>query len=95
MQRLPDKHDDGEAFARWEAPGGRLDGGHSGVPDASVWAGALREWSEETGATLPGGCEPCGGWTSEDEVYEGFIVRVAQESDLTLDPQEDEVSGAK
>ena len=95
VQRHPDKHDDGEAFARWEAPGGRLDGGHSGVPDSSVWAGALREFSEETGALLPEGCQPCGGWVSDDEVYEGFIVNIPHEADLALAPQTDEVSSAE
>ena len=93
VQRLPDKHDEGEAYARWEAPGGRLDGGDGGT-DPSVWAGALREWSEETGATLPDNVEPCGGWVSDDGVYEGFTVRVPAESGLALHPQRDEVSRA-
>jgi hypothetical protein len=60
-----------------------------------VWTGALREWSEETGARLPNGCEPRGGWVSDDGVYEGFVVQVAHESDLSLAPQQDEVSSAK
>lgn len=93
VQRLPDKHDDGEAYARWEFPGGRLDGG-DGEADPSVWAGAVREWEEETGGHLPEGAEPCGGWVSEDEEYEGFVVCVPHESDISLDPQPEEVSRA-
>lgn len=94
VQRLPDKHDEGEAYARWELPGGRLDGGHDGTPDPSVWAGALREWSEETGASLPEATEPVGGWVSEEGTYEGFVVRVPEEAALTLNPQRSEVSRA-
>ena len=95
VQRHPDKHDEGEAYARWEAPGGRLDGGHGDKPDPSVWAGAVREWSEETGADWPSGLEPIGGWTSDDGVYEGFVARIPREADLTLRPQPDEVSRAQ
>ena len=47
IQRLPDKHDDDAAYARWEWPGGCLD-----VDDEGVWQGALREWEEETGSAL-------------------------------------------
>jgi 8-oxo-dGTP pyrophosphatase MutT (NUDIX family) len=89
VQRLPDKHDEGEAYARWEFPGGRLD-----AEDSSVWDGALREFGEETGALLPAGFEPRGGWVSDDGVYEGFAGRVPRESDLSLHPQREEVSRA-
>lgn len=88
VQRQPDKHDDDSCYARWEVPGGRLDGGHEGGTDPSVYAGALREWSEETGATLD--AEPCGGWI--DGTYEGFVVRIPREADLSLSPQLEEVS---
>lgn len=92
VQRKYDKHDPGEPRARWEIPGGRLDGGHSGVPDDSVWAGAVREWSEETGAHLPPDINPVGGFVSADGEYEVFIVRLPHEADLELKPQEAEVS---
>ena len=85
VQRQPDKHDPGEAYARWEFPGGKLD-----PDDLSVWAGAVREWSEETGATLPDGVDQSAGWV--DGKYEGFVVRVPSETDLTIVPQPGEVS---
>ena len=87
VQRLPDKHDEDEAYARWEFPGGRLDDS-----DASVWAGAVREFEEETGCPLPASVEPSGGWTSDDGVYEGFVLQVARESMLVPHPQPDEIS---
>lgn len=92
IQRVPDKHDEGEPQARWELPGGTLDGG-DGTSDPTVWAGALREWSEETGATLPPGATPVGGWA--DGGYEGFVVHVAREADLGLDPEPEEASAAR
>ena len=97
IQRTPDKHDDDSAFARWELPGGRLDGGDDDSVDSdpSVWAGALREWCEETGATLPEGSAPCGGWVSDDDVYEGFVVLVSAETDISLDPDPSETSAAR
>ncbi|MDA4131495.1 MAG: phage portal protein, partial [Thaumarchaeota archaeon] len=94
IQRTPDHSDDDNAFARWEWPGGRLDGGVEGGEDPSVWAGAVREWQEETGAGFPSGAEPCGGWVSEDGEYEGFVVKVPRETDLTLNPQPEEASRA-
>jgi 8-oxo-dGTP pyrophosphatase MutT (NUDIX family) len=95
IQRVPDKHDDDDAFARWEWPGGKLDGGGDGtVADTSVWAGALREWHEETGAVLPEGTKPLGGWVSDDGEYEGFVVKIPCEADLTLNPQPEEASQA-
>ncbi len=94
VQRTPDKHDPAEAYARWEWPGGKLDGGQ-GEPDASPWTGAVREWSEETGAQLPPTFEHAGNWTSPDGVYVGFVVTVPRESDLVLSPQPEEVSQAR
>lgn len=95
IQRTPDHHDDDTAQARWEWPGGKLDGGESGIPDPSVWLGAVREWCEETGAVLPKGLVPVGGWVSEDEVYEGFVVQVPHESEIALDPEPSEASAAR
>lgn len=96
VQRTPDKHDPHEAYARWEFPGGRLDGGpNATAPDPSVWDGAKREWQEETGATLPNDVQPVAGWVSETDKYEGFLVRIPREADVKLDPQPSEVSNAK
>jgi len=94
IQRLPDKHDDDSARARWELPGGHIDGNgkDGGDPDPTAWDGALREWSEETGAQLPADIEPLGSWYDEDAGYQGFVVRIPHEADLTLRPQPDEVS---
>jgi 8-oxo-dGTP pyrophosphatase MutT (NUDIX family) len=94
IQRTPDKHDDDDANARWEWPGGKLDGGGDGREDESVWAGALREWHEETGAVMPPDAEICGGWLSDDGDYEGFVVRVPHETDITFDPQPEETAAA-
>lgn len=87
IQRLPDKHDDDSAYARWEAPGGCLD-----VDDPGVWDGALREWEEETGATLGEDAEHAGSFLSPDGCYQAFVVRVPCEAELDLSPQADEVA---
>jgi 8-oxo-dGTP pyrophosphatase MutT (NUDIX family) len=92
VQRVPNKHDDDDVNARWEWPGGKLDGGGDGNNDESVWAGALREWHEETGAVMPHEYELVGGWVSDDDEYEGFVVRVPRETDIEFDPQPEEAS---
>lgn len=88
VQRKPDKHDPGEAFSRWEFPGGKLTGD-------DPWTGGVREWSEETGATLPEGFGHLGNWTSPDGVYVGYVVEVPSERSLALAPQREEVSDAR
>ena len=90
IQRTPDKHDPDEAYARYEFPGGKLD-----QPGDTPWTGALREWQEETGASLPAGFSHVGNWTSPDGVYTGFVVTVPRESDLSFDPDPDEVSAVR
>ena len=94
IQRVPDKHDDDDANARWEWPGGKLDGGGDGNCDETVWAGALREWHEETGAVMPEEYTVIGGWVSDDGEYEGFVVQVESESLIEFDPQPEEASAA-
>jgi 8-oxo-dGTP pyrophosphatase MutT (NUDIX family) len=81
VQRSPDKHDPNEAYARWEFPGGTLD------PYEDPWEGALREWTEETGAHLPA-FHRVGDWTSPDGLYLGFVVRVPHEFPTHPDPEE-------
>lgn len=88
VRRTPDKHDPDEAYARWEWPGGRLDDGES------PWAGALREWGEETGAALVHFTH-LGNWTSPDGDYVGFVVEVPSERLIHLDPDGHEVSDAR
>lgn len=79
IQRTPDKHDHGEAYARWEFPGGKLD-----ATDQSDWTGALREWHEETGAVLPNSAVRAGDITTPDSVYQAFVAWVPREADVTL-----------
>ena len=43
---------------------------------------------------MPEGTQPVAGWVSDDGAYEGFIVLIPKESDLTLNPQPAEVSDA-
>lgn len=88
VQRTPDKHDPAEAFARWEFPGGHLDG-------QDPWSGARREWEEETGADLPLTARHVGNWTSPDGAYVGFVLSVPREADVRLAPQPEEVSQAR
>lgn len=72
---------------RWEWPGGKLD-----ATDPTVWDGALREWEEETGATLPDDAEHAGSFLSADGVYQAYVIRIPHEADLTFDLQPEEVS---
>lgn len=85
VQRTPTKHDPDEAYARWEIPAGHLD------PGETPWEAAVREWQEETGATLAGDAEA--GWVDGD--YEGFVVRVESEDAIDLSPDGAEVSDAR
>lgn len=87
VRRTPDKHDDAEAYARWEFPGGKLTGD-------DPWTGALREWSEETGAQLRDAAHQ-GAWTSPDGSYVGYVVSVPSERSLHLSPTGEEVSEAR
>lgn len=87
IQRLPDKADDDNAYARWELPGGCLD-----QTDPSVWDGALREWEEETGAALDENAEHAGSFLSPDGAYQCYVIQVPSEAGLDLSPQADEVA---
>lgn len=88
VRRSPDKHDPGEAYARWEFPGGNLTGD-------DPWSGALREWSEETGGDLPPTARHTGNWASPDGVYVGHVVTVPSEHTISLRPTGEEVSEAR
>lgn len=87
VQRTPDKHDDDNAYARWEFPGGHLD-----PTDNSILEGAIREWQEEVGCDIPP-YNLIGGWTSD--IYQGFIVTIDSELQVHPDPQPEEVSNVK
>lgn len=68
--------DEGDpARGTWEFPGGEVEQGES------PRQGAVREWQEETGATLPAG-EFVGQW--KDGIYEGFVYVVPSEKDVPL-----------
>lgn len=65
------------AAGKFEMPGGHLEEGE-GPRQA-----ALREWQEETGLQFPDG-EFTGTWTSANGIYQGFVLTIAREADLSL-----------
>ncbi len=87
IQRLPDKHDEDAAYARWEWPGGCLD-----EQDPGVWQGALREWEEETGSALDSTAGHAGSFLSHEGEYQAYVIRVPSESGLVFEPQPEEVA---
>ncbi len=84
LQRAFD--DDDPAAGRWEFPGGRLDG------DETAMDAAQREWSEETGIPVPDG-KLVGQWTSDDDVYQGFVWAVPHEDEVPIFDGRDQVDG--
>ena len=75
--------------ARWEVPVGHLDG------DEKVLTAAVREFSEETGVTLPKGAKPVGTVLSEDGKCQIFVFTVDHEDDIEFGtPDGEEISGA-
>lgn len=59
----------------WEFPGGCLELGETPL------AAAMREWQEETGFLLPLlDLENAPSWTSDNGVYQGFVITVASEA---------------
>lgn len=82
IQRALD--DDDPASGTWEFPGGEIEQGED--PQQA----ALREFQEETGATLPDNARIEPGWTSENGVYQAFIALVDTEGDVPINqPSED------
>jgi ADP-ribose pyrophosphatase YjhB (NUDIX family) len=67
-----------------EFPGGRLDS------DESAWAGALREWQEETGNELPEG-EIVATWDNDHGPYRLFVYVIATENEIHLNPDKDDM----
>ncbi|WP_432051821.1 NUDIX domain-containing protein [Streptomyces xiamenensis] len=77
LQRSLDDDDD-PAAGRWEFPGGGIEDGEEPL------RAALREWQEETGATLPEDLLISDGWISENGVYAGFIAVVPTEDTIAI-----------
>ena len=79
IKRTDDKHDPGDARARWEFPGGKLD-----LQDPDDWAGAHREWCEETGGRLPNEAIRAGSVRSPDGAYQAHVVWIPAEAGIAL-----------
>jgi SPP1 gp7 family putative phage head morphogenesis protein len=75
LQRENDPED--PAGGTWEFPGGHLEG------DESPIEGARREWSEETGCTVPDG-ELTGSWFGKGKKYAGFVYTIPEETDVPI-----------
>ncbi|MFD7507883.1 NUDIX domain-containing protein [Streptomyces sp. NPDC059853] len=82
LQRSLDDEDD-PARGTWEFPGGGIETEEGEEPLHA----ALREWQEETGATLPEDLPIVAEWLSENGVYAGFVAVVPTEDtiDINLD----------
>lgn len=65
------------ARGTWEFPGGHLEEGED------PFAGARREWCEETGASFPEGAPVVANWISGG-MYQGFVVMIPTEADLDI-----------
>ncbi|MEU5748230.1 NUDIX domain-containing protein [Streptomyces sp. NPDC047726] len=76
IQRALD--DDDPAAGTWEIPGGHLE------DDEDPLAAALREWSEETGSTLPGTASVVGSWTAPNGIYRGYVAVVPTEDSVPI-----------
>lgn len=78
LQRgLEDKKD--PAAGTWEFPGGHIEPG-----DKTSLHGAMREWEEEVGQPFPDGGVVHHVWTSPNGVYQGHVVVIPAERDLTM-----------
>lgn len=71
------------ARGTWEMPGGHLEDGED------PFAGAKREWCEETGADFPEGAPVVANWISGG-MYQGFVVMIPTEADLDINLDHDD-----
>jgi 8-oxo-dGTP pyrophosphatase MutT (NUDIX family) len=71
-QRTPFHGDDEETYGKWEFPGGGIDDGEDPLD------GAIREFEEETGLTLPESCSIDGHYANEN--YISIIITVPDEA---------------
>ncbi|MCD9904622.1 NUDIX domain-containing protein [Streptomyces sp. MT29] len=76
LQRALD--DDDPAAGTWEIPGGHLEG------EEDPLTAAIREWSEETGSTLPGTASVVGSWTAPNGIYRGYVAVVPAEDSVPI-----------
>ncbi|MFB6630023.1 NUDIX domain-containing protein [Streptomyces sp. NPDC056362] len=76
IQRALDEED--PAAGTWEIPGGHLE------KDEEPLTAAVREWSEETGSTLPATASVVGSWTAPNGIYRGFVAVVPAEASLPI-----------
>nr|WP_240982078.1 MULTISPECIES: NUDIX domain-containing protein [unclassified Streptomyces] len=76
IQRALDPED--PAAGTWEFPGGHLEKSE----DAA--SAAVREWNEETGATLPDGTNIVGSWTAPTGIYRGYVAVTPTESAVPI-----------
>lgn len=83
-QRSPDDSDDPDVRETWETVGGHLDDGET------PWDGAVREFTEEIGFAPPEG-QVTGGWRSDDGVYQGFVLQIPYEFNVSDWTPTDEV----
>lgn len=67
------------ARGRWEIPGGHHEDG-----DLTSLHAGVREWQEEVGQPFPEGGVVQHTWTSPDGVYQGHVVVIPSESDLSM-----------
>ncbi|MER7951961.1 NUDIX domain-containing protein [Streptomyces sp. NPDC096079] len=76
IQRALDDKD--PAAGTWELPGGHLEKGEDAL------TAAVREWTEETGSTLPATASVVGSWTAPNGIYRGFVAVVPAEADVPI-----------
>lgn len=82
LQRALDDAD--PASGMWEWPGGSIEDGET--PEDA----AFREFCEETGCDLRGQGEIVDTWTSENGVYQGFLLLVPEEKAVGINPDPEE-----
>ncbi|MFJ4880056.1 NUDIX domain-containing protein [Streptomyces sp. NPDC088745] len=66
------------AAGTWEIPGGHLEDGEDPL------AAAVREWTEETGSTLPSTASVVGSWTAPNGIYRGYVAVVPTEASVPI-----------
>ncbi|MFK0279539.1 NUDIX domain-containing protein [Streptomyces sp. NPDC090499] len=82
IQRALDDKD--PAAGSWEFPGGHGEG------DEDPLQTAIREWSEETGSTLPGTTSVVGSWTAPNGIYRLYVAVVPTEASVPINTPQDE-----
>lgn len=78
LQRGMDDEKD-PARGTWELPGGHHEDG-----DVTSLHAAIREWQEEVGQPFPEGGTVHHTWTSPNGVYQGHVVVIPSEKDLSM-----------